>query len=207
LNVSIMKENSITDIYSLALHITPFAPNDTVNEIAAHLMRPEYEAILSVPIVYDGVPVGVITRYQIHGIFMKNFGRELFGRKPVSNFMARRFLSVDVETPVAEAANFISAKIRSPLSEDFVITENGQYLGLGSVIALLSAMEQQVTKNASELSQAYRELKSSQAQLVQSEKMASLGQMVAGVAHEINTSKLFKSLWFSCVKCTARIES
>jgi two-component system NtrC family sensor kinase len=182
-----MKENSITDIYSLALHITAFAPTDTVNEIAAHLMRPEYEAILSVPIVYDGVPVGVITRYQIHGIFMKNFGRELFGRKPVSNFMARSFLSVDVATPVAEAANYISAKIRSPLSEDFVITENGQYLGLGSVIALLSAMEQQVTKNASELSQAYRELKSSQAQLVQSEKMASLGQMVAGVAHEINT--------------------
>jgi two-component system NtrC family sensor kinase len=182
-----MKENSMTDIYSLALHITAFAPTDTVNEIAAHLMRPEYEAILSVPIVYDGVPVGVITRYQIHGIFMKNFGRELFGRKPVSNFMARSFLSVDVGTPVAEAANYISAKISSPLSEDFVITENGQYLGLGSVIALLSAMEQQVAQNASELSQAYRELKSSQAQLVQSEKMASLGQMVAGVAHEINT--------------------
>jgi two-component system NtrC family sensor kinase len=182
-----MKENSVTDIYSLALHIPAFAPTDTVNEIATHLMRPEYEAILSVPIVYDGLPVGVITRYQIHGIFMKNFGRELFGRKPVSNFMARSFLSVDVGTPVAEAANYISAKIRSPLSEDFVITENGQYLGLGSVIALLSAMEQQVVKNASDLSQAYRELKSSQAQLVQSEKMASLGQMVAGVAHEINT--------------------
>lgn len=182
-----MKENSVTDIYSLALHIPAFAPTDTVNEIAAQLMLPEYEAILSVPIVSDGIPVGVITRYQLHGIFMKNFGRELFGRKPVAGFMARSFLAVDVRTPVAEAAHYISAKIRSPLSEDFVITEEGQYLGLGSVLALLGAMERQVAKNASELSSAYRELKSSQAQLVQSEKMASLGQMVAGVAHEINT--------------------
>ncbi|MDE2420027.1 MAG: ATPase [Gammaproteobacteria bacterium] len=182
-----MKENSTTDIYSLALHIPAFAPTDSVNEIAAQLLLPEYEAILSVPIVHEGFPVGVITRHQLHGIFMKNFGRELFGRKPVANFMARSFLSVDVNTPVAEAANYVSAKIRSPLSEDFVITENGQYLGLGSVIALLSAMEEQVAKNTRELSNAYRELKSSQAQLVQSEKMASLGQMVAGVAHEINT--------------------
>lgn len=48
-------------------------------------------------------------------------------------------------------------------------------------------LEQRVAERTQELSRAYDELKQSQLRLVQSEKMASLGQMVAGVVHEINT--------------------
>ena len=48
-------------------------------------------------------------------------------------------------------------------------------------------LEQRVTTRTDELTQAYEELKESQGRLVQSEKMSALGQMVAGVAHEINT--------------------
>jgi signal transduction histidine kinase len=40
-------------------------------------------------------------------------------------------------------------------------------------------------QQAKEIEKAYNELKSAQAQLIQSEKMASLGELTAGIAHEI----------------------
>ena len=57
----------------------------------------------------------------------------------------------------------------------------------GALAEINVHLEKQVAARTQDLQQAMDELKASQVQLVRSEKMATLGQMVAGVAHEVNT--------------------
>ncbi len=180
-------ETFARDIHSLVNPIEAIAPDRPVSEVAELFLNPDYAKVLSLPVVENGIPIGVISRYRFMDLYLKQYARELHGKRPIRNYINHRPLLVELDQPLTEAALHIAEHMSFPLTEDFIITRRGKYLGLGYVMELLKAMESQMRANTNELNQAYSQLKSSQMALVQSEKMASLGQMVAGIAHEINT--------------------
>jgi signal transduction histidine kinase len=64
--------------------------------------------------------------------------------------------------------------------------DGGRYLVLLQDLGLNRDYEQELQRRHAELNQAYVRLTATQEKLLQSEKMASIGQLAAGVAHEIN---------------------
>ncbi|NBB14537.1 EAL domain-containing protein [Caulobacter sp. SLTY] len=95
---------------------------------------------LIVPVVDEGGrPVGLLDRNSFFLKMAAEFGRALYARRPISALMNTEPLLVDVHVPLADfTADSLSAQ-PSELLSGFIVTQDGRYLGVGTVLALLQA--------------------------------------------------------------------
>jgi len=84
-----------------------------------------------------GQPCGIVHRHSLSDALLKPFATDLFARKPISRLMSDDFLAVEMSQSLQQVSRLITSRARQRIEEDFIITLNGGYLGLGRVIDVL----------------------------------------------------------------------
>ncbi|MGV8917630.1 MAG: bifunctional diguanylate cyclase/phosphodiesterase [Pseudomonas sp.] len=82
-------------------------------------------------------PCGIVHRHSLSEALLKPFATDLFARKPISRLMSDDFLAVELNQSLQQVSRLLTSRARQRIEEDFIITLNGRYLGLGRVIDVL----------------------------------------------------------------------
>ncbi|MFJ3470368.1 bifunctional diguanylate cyclase/phosphodiesterase [Pseudomonas sp. NPDC090201] len=82
-------------------------------------------------------PIGIVHRHSLSDALLQPFATEIYGRKPISRLMSDDFLAVELSQSLQQVSRLITSRARQRIEEDFIIMQNGVYLGLGRVIDVL----------------------------------------------------------------------
>lgn len=96
----------------------------------------------------DDQPVGIVHRHALSDALLKPFAPELYARKPISRLMSNDFLAVERSQSLQQVSRLLTSRARQRIEEDFIITLNGRYLGLGRVIDVLKLITEQKIRQA-----------------------------------------------------------
>jgi two-component system NtrC family sensor kinase len=148
---------------------------DTLRDAVATILteKPRIESKLAQLL---GSPVGA------HAESLSSAARDLYAAAVTRIDQARLMLAVYAVVMLV-AVGFVAIRLHASYRD--INRANADLASLNE------SLEQRVAQRTQELSNTLSDLKESQVQLVQAEKMSSLGQLVAGISHEINTPLLY----------------
>jgi signal transduction histidine kinase len=125
--------------------------------------------------------LGLIDRGTCMSVFAQRFGRELFERRPVSAIMDAEPLIVSAMLDVGAVSAMVADRKPDALRTGFIVVgEDDEYRGVATGLDLMRLA-------AEYLQETVISLQLMQTALIENEKLAALGGLVAGIAHEINT--------------------
>jgi len=114
----------------LALRVPPL-PMHATNDDVAHVFA-EDPARRAVALVDGTRPVGLISRQSFVDRYAKPFHRELYARKPAMTFANSTPLILDQHTGIEALTAVLTSSDQRYLTDGFVLTDAGRYLGLGT---------------------------------------------------------------------------
>ncbi|MAO38724.1 MAG: diguanylate phosphodiesterase [Gammaproteobacteria bacterium] len=123
-------------LHSLVIPVAGVHHRERVVDVLQRFQR--QPSLNSLAVLDDNnVPLGSVHCHALSQVMLKPYAMELHGRKPIAQMLASDSLIVDVQQSLQRVSRLLTSRARQRLEEDFIITDAGQYAGLGRVIDVL----------------------------------------------------------------------
>jgi len=93
-------------------------------------------------------PVGMVHRDDLLIFLSRPLHPEVYNRKPVSSVMNRAAVQIDARARLDQVSRLVTARTAGRPRDDFIVTRNGRYLGMGRTIDLLRHITAQQIQTA-----------------------------------------------------------
>jgi len=134
-------------VSALLFNAPSATPNTTLEDV--HLLLNSQEGLTSIPVLdQSDIPLGLVRRTSLQATLSLPYGRALYGSKSVMDILDKTTVIVDKEWNIEQVSKLITDNMQSHIEDDFIITENGKYAGLGKVVQLLKKITDLQIKNA-----------------------------------------------------------
>jgi diguanylate cyclase (GGDEF)-like protein len=119
----------------LVLPIPGVAANTQVGEVL-DIFRANSEWT-ALAVLESERPVGLVYRDELLIFLSRPLHPEIYNRKPISSVMTRETVQIEARARLDQVSRVVTARSARPQRDDFIITRNGLYLGLGRTFDLL----------------------------------------------------------------------
>jgi diguanylate cyclase (GGDEF)-like protein len=99
-------------------------------------------------------PIGMVHRDDLLIFLSRPLLPEVYNRKPISSVMNRTAVQIDARARLEQVSRLVTARTAGRPRDDFIVTRNGRYLGMGRTIDLLrhiTAQQIQAAKQSNPL--------------------------------------------------------
>lgn len=196
-------------------HQISFDENQTVEHVYGKMLGQGIDFAAAVD--EENIPIGLISFKMLAAALSARYGQALFAQKKlreahvpsvvfgpaaaVNSSEQALIIPIQQAAVINPAVDFFAAQVclqRRPPDHSFddiiVASETGAYEGLVSMrqfmkvqMDMLKWQESELRRRNEEMNRTLNQLSQAQDELVNSAKMAALGELVAGIAHEMNT--------------------
>jgi len=122
--------NQLLTAEKLLIRAAPVSPGDTIDAVVQYFQQ--HVNLQAVAVVDGQRPIGLFSRRALMEQYTRPFHKERYGKRPCVSLMDPHPMLLERNASIEEMVALLTSDDQRYLTDGFIITDDGKYLGLGT---------------------------------------------------------------------------